>query len=158
MKKDTREKTGWFFSPSDVCEGTIEHKLDTGDYTIVGAESQLCIERKSSVTELAKNICEKRYWAEMQRMDNFRWKFVICEFPFKLVTHYPIGANIPPYLVGKIKTSKEFMLRCISVMQVKYGISVIFCDTPEDAKAVAFNIMKRVQENIYGTDRTTINT
>ena len=34
--KDTREQDGYYFSKFNTCAGMIEHKLDTGDYSIEG--------------------------------------------------------------------------------------------------------------------------
>ena len=45
--RDTREKDekGWGFKSSKYCAGTIEEKLDTGDYSLYGWAQHLCIER-----------------------------------------------------------------------------------------------------------------
>ena len=57
--KDTREQDGYFFGPFNTCAGMIEHKLDTGDYTIEGLEDKICVERKGCVEELAVNLGQK---------------------------------------------------------------------------------------------------
>ena len=38
----------------------VEHKLDTGDYSIQGLEDKICIERKGCVEELAQNLGSKK--------------------------------------------------------------------------------------------------
>ena len=54
--RDTREKKGhgWWFDESSHCTGTEVKKLDVGDYSIKGREEIVCIERKESVSEIAK--------------------------------------------------------------------------------------------------------
>ena len=59
--KDTREQNGYYFSKFNTCAGMIEHKLDTGDYSIQGFEDKICIERKGCVEELAINLGSKKH-------------------------------------------------------------------------------------------------
>ena len=47
--RDTREQQGYFFKKFNTCQGTVQRKLDTGDYSILGMEDKVCIERKASV-------------------------------------------------------------------------------------------------------------
>src|SRR5215210_7578524 len=69
--RDTREQQGWIFEQGKLCNGTISKALKTGDYTLVGFESILCVERKKNVAEFAKNIIEKRFENELTRMEAF---------------------------------------------------------------------------------------
>ena len=78
--KDTRERDGWYFKESNYCQGMVDKKLDTGDYSVEGLEDVLCIERKGSVSELANNIVDKRFDRELERMRDFKYKFLILEF------------------------------------------------------------------------------
>ena len=73
---DTREQKPWTFAGCD----TINRKLDTGDYSIEGLEHLLCIERKNSVSEIANNISESRFKAEILRMNDYLHKFILLEF------------------------------------------------------------------------------
>ena len=71
--RDTREQEGYYFSEYDTCAGMIDQKLDTGDYSIVGMEEKICIERKGSVEELAINLGQKKhaFLNEIERMTDF---------------------------------------------------------------------------------------
>ena len=74
--KDTREQEGHgytfekFNGRYTSCEGMIVQKLDTGDYTLVGLEDKLCIERKGRISELAINLGKDktRFMKEIARM------------------------------------------------------------------------------------------
>jgi len=90
--KDTRERDGWFFSPYDKCAGMEVETLHTGDYTLRGFEDVVCVERKASVTELANNLgkSKKAFYAEMVRMQDFPFKFLIFEFSFTDVAEFPL--------------------------------------------------------------------
>ena len=75
--RDTREqKNFWLFANYDEVVNVIDQKLDTGDYTIEGLEENLCIERKHSISELAKNIAEDRFERELERMSKFYYSYL----------------------------------------------------------------------------------
>lgn len=58
--RDTREKVGyWDFVPDDRCSGTIEKAVQTGDYTLVGYEDVLCIERKRNTRRVSRQFGRK---------------------------------------------------------------------------------------------------
>jgi hypothetical protein len=91
--KDTREQDGWFFSPYDRCTGMEVATMKTGDYTIKGYEDLVCIERKGSVTEIATNLGKKKkaFQAEMERMKDFDFRFILLEFSASDVLDYPLS-------------------------------------------------------------------
>ena len=106
--KDTREQDGYYFSAFNTCAGMIEHKLDTGDYTIQGLEDKVCVERKGCVEELAVNLGQKKYafLNEIDRMKIFPHKFLILEFSLEDLLKFPDETRIPI----KNKASLKFSL------------------------------------------------
>jgi hypothetical protein len=143
---DTREKQPWSFAQSSSIDNIINKKLDTGDYSIVGLEDVLCIERKRSVSELATNITQDRFKNEMERMSNFPYKFLILEFDYFQIDMYPEGSNIPKDLQSKIRINGSYIMKVLSEIQVRNGIHVIACGNVAFAEHVAINLMKRVYE------------
>ena len=95
--KDTREKDGhgWWYDENAYCSGTTKAKVDIGDYAIEGMEHLLCIERKESVSELAGNCSEKRFFKELERMGTFPHSFLILEFSWADIERYPEGSSVP---------------------------------------------------------------
>ena len=89
--KDTREQDGYFFSKFNTCAGMVEHKLDTGDYSIQGLEDKICIERKGCVEELAQNLGSKKqtFLKEIERMEPFPHKYIILEFGLEDLIKFP---------------------------------------------------------------------
>lgn len=146
---DTREKQPWTFSQSESVGSVVSHKLDTGDYSLVGLEDKLCIERKQSVSELASNITQPRFRNVLQRMSAFPYKFLLLEFDYGQIDKYPMGSNIPKSLMDKVHISGAFIMKFLSEVQIKYGVHVVPCSNSQYAEHVAINIMKRVYE-IYG--------
>jgi hypothetical protein len=144
--KDTRERDGWFFLTTDHIDGQVDRKLDTGDYSIVGLEELLCIERKRSVSELAENVGDKRFERELERMKYFKYKFLILEFNMDDIIGFPIGSSIPKSKWNKLRITDKFIMRYISEILVKYGVPTIFAGGKDNAKYIANNIMRRVHE------------
>lgn len=144
--RDTREQQGWSFSRSKAVLSITDTKLDTGDYTIAGMEKQLCIERKATTSEIANNICQKRFFAELERMLVIPHRFIICEFLFKDVLDFPKNSGIPDRQVKYLKITSQFMLKSLSEIEVKYGVSVIYAGNPQSAEIIADNLMRRVYE------------
>ena len=103
--KDTREQDGWFFSEYDKCEGTEMGTLHTGDYTLKGFEDVVCIERKASTSEIAMNLGRKKkpFMEEMERMKDYPFSFLICEFDMADVLRFPEGSRVPHRARSKVK-------------------------------------------------------
>lgn len=142
--RDTREKNGWYFKETDYCQGMLENKLDTGDYSIEGLEDILCIERKGCVSEIANNIVDKRFDRELQRMAEFKYKFLILEFSVDDILSFPVGSEIPKKAWNKIRISGRFILKRLSEIQIEHGVHVVPCGNSLSAWNMANSIMKRV--------------
>lgn len=143
---DTREQQPWHIGTSKEVDEVISRKLDTGDYAIEGMEHLLCIERKMSVSELATNISEKRFWKEMERMKEYKWKYLILEFDIDDITIFPVGSTIPAHKHSKVRVRGPYIMKRLAEIQVDYNISVLFAGDVDNARWSASNIMKRVYE------------
>jgi ERCC4-type nuclease len=150
--KDTREQEGYSFEPSSsryhTCKGMVTQKLDTGDYSIVGLEDKLCIERKASVVEFANNIGhdQARFMREIERMEKIPHRYMVFEFSLSDLMNFPEGSGIPESDWGKLKVTNRFMLKMIMEFQMKHGIHVMFCDSKKNAKWAVLSLIKRVNE------------
>ncbi len=151
---DTREKQPWDFLSSDVL-GREFVKLDAGDYTIDGLEDVLAIERKRHVAELATNVTEKRFHKWLERMALRRFKYILIECDLQNVVDYPVGSTVPRKLWSKLRITGSYLMKCISQIQVKYGIHVVFCSNANTAAHLATNIMKRVVEKLDDENNNT---
>lgn len=146
--RDTREhkNKGWYFKESDYCQGMVEKKLDTGDYSIDGLEDVLCIERKASVSEIAANLVDKRFDRELDRMGSFKYKFLILEFSIEDIKIYPEGSEVPKSAWGSLRVKGNFIMKRLAEIQTKRDIHVIPCGDKYSAWHMAVSIMKRVNE------------
>jgi len=140
---DTKEKKPWEFFSSSI-EGTERRHLDTGDYTVAGLETVLCIERKNSASEIAQNIHQPRFVDELERMQTFKYRYIIIECNIQNIIDFPLLEDLPQKIKDEITISGAYILRCLNRIQVKYGVNIIYCGTFRNAQWVATNIMKEV--------------
>jgi hypothetical protein len=141
--KDTREQRGWTWNESDFCDGMTVGTLKTGDYTIKGFEDKLIIERKGSITEVAKNFTEERFEREMERLVNFPYAYVLLEFPITDVINYPQSSGLSPYAIKKIKVSGNYLLSKMAYYELQYGVRFHFCNNHANGYWFASNLFRR---------------
>lgn len=147
--RDTREQDGWTFSRSKAVTNIIDDKLDTGDYAVVGLVDKLCIERKATTAEIANNISERRFYAELERMQAYPHRFLVCEFAFKDVLDFPRNSGIPFNKQKFLRITAPFMLKTMTDIQVKYNVNVIYAGNKGYAEVAVDNVMRRIYE-LYG--------
>lgn len=146
--RDTREQknNGWIFDADKVCSGTTTRKLDTGDYSLEGKEELFVIERKGSLPEWAHNLNEKRFEQEMERLEQFKWPFIVLEFTVEDLLNWPNNCGLPADKIKEVRTSSFFLLRRVCELEMKYKTKIIFAGNK--GKEVAFSLFKRVMENV----------
>lgn len=142
---DTREQKPLSFFHEDVGE-CIRGTIKTGDYTIVGLEDKLTIERKGAILEFYKNITEKRFWNEMERMSAYKYKFLLLEFSLANIMSFPYGCGLSKENMKKLKITYKFLLKCIYRIQVEYGVHVVFGEDRETATQLITDIMRMIHE------------
>jgi len=163
--RDTREKVGhgWRWDKrSTWCEGTENAALKTGDYTIKEIPNLITIERKADYRELCMNFTSKDYrrrlFEELERMQEFRFKFIIVECNFDEV----MDSNSYRYLKnGRIRYSAPtIILGTIAAIQLKYNVHVIFAGKRGKEYAArlflkAFEYYMKEESNEHGSEGST---
>lgn len=146
--RDTREKPdqGWWFRKSNKCDGTIEKKLDTGDYSIVGLTDILTIERKGSVSEFARNVVQERFIKELNRLSEFEFSFILLEFDMDNVIKYPKGCGMSTASQKRCRVKGSYFLRRIIELEMQYPTKIIFVGS--HGRQVADSIFRRTIETI----------
>ena len=152
--RDTREKTGWDFKTHDKCRAVVDWGLKTGDYTVRGLEKHLVVERKASTGELAMNLGKKRsaFEAEIKRMNNFRWKYILCEFSIDDLMNFPENSGIPKKQLQYVRMNGKFMWKKLCEYQEQHGVQVVFCDNKINAQEKAMFIFDEVTEILLRED------
>lgn len=139
---DTREQTPWEFGYHD----TAKQKLDTGDYSMVGFENIVAVERKKSVSELATNLSESRFEDVLDRLSSIKHPYMIFEFDIDDVYAFPVGSDIPKRMWDKLRISGNYIIKRLIEIQLKYNIQVIFCGDASNAERFTVSLMKRIYE------------
>lgn len=152
--RDDREKAGygWEWVAANtwdgrpLCAGTRIKRLPTGDYTLAGLESILCIERKGAVTEFVGNMVDPAFENELVRMAQFRHPWVILEFGMTHLMTWPDSSRLPPYKRMKLPLAREgAALSRFVELRLKYP-HVHFEFAEFYGKEVAESLFKRVIE------------
>lgn len=110
--------------------------LKTGDYTVLGKENFLAIDRKKSVSELASNLFEDytRFKKEMIRMSEITNSFLILEFPIEHVLLYPHGSGIPRRKWAYLRATPSGIYNKLDIIYKQYGVKTIFHDNRDLAE------------------------
>lgn len=149
---DTREKDDfvWAFRASDWCGGTISKKLDTGDYALEGFEHICVIDRKHSSSELAQNVLQARFKAELVRMKEIVLPYIVCEFPYRFLERYPEDSGIPISKRRFIKMRGPFLIKKLNDLMVEFPwVHWHFAESPEAARLFTRGLLKSVHERYY---------
>ena len=147
--QDTREKEPWQLTTFAECEEQIVKTVSTGDYIIKGKETLITIDRKKSPTELANNLGMhiKRFENEMERMQEYTYRYIICEFPYEKLLKFPYGCGLPKFLTKRIRVRGKFLIKQAKRLADKYGVEFIFCASREEAQERAIALFKGALEN-----------
>jgi Lhr-like helicase len=147
--QDTHEKTPWdltFYGFQQVARHLV-----TGDYSVEGLEDAIVIERKKTPAELAKNLGYERdrFERELLRMEDYRFRYLICEFTAEELAKFPVGANIPAYLKRKIRIKGKYMISRINQLCEEHGIELIFTNNKSDAEVTAVRLINEAMTIIH---------
>jgi len=145
--RDTREQEkgdGWWFPESTLCAGTVVQTLKTGDYTLEGFEETFVIERKSGSAEIAQNITEKRFVRELERLEEFKYPFIIAACTWDDIYNFPKGSDIPQRVWPKLRAKNFFMVKTLLEYQLKYKTRIILAGS--HGQDIAKSLFKRILE------------
>jgi ERCC4-type nuclease len=116
--QDTREQKPTFKNDDSV----IDSCLVTGDYSVLGFEDKVTIERKS-VSDLYGSIKRKNFEARIERMKQMEWAGLMIEGTEDTVMRgVDYGKVVPKQVYGAL-TSYEIQ-----------GIHIYFARRPRDAR------------------------
>lgn len=137
--KDNQEKPGWDFSDQEYCESVEILHLPTGDYTIEGHEKSFIIERKKTTGEVAININQPRFERELQRLEEFRHPFIVCEFTWDDLYNFPLNSTIPKEKWPKLRVTSGYIISKFLDYQMKYKTKIILAgDNAKDLSSFLF--------------------
>lgn len=151
---DTREKQPYktlLKKPTHRC------KLDTGDYAISSVrqdkytdedlKNSFVVDRKGSPSEFLKNITEKRFWREIERLSKFDRAVILFEFSEADLNAYPRGSGIPRKRWRYLRVRPKFGFSCINKIR-DLGIEVVFAGSRLGARKYIEKLIKEYERSI----------
>lgn len=101
--------------------------LKTGDYTIEGMESLLCLERKNLADLVACTVTyRRRFLASCDRISRFPWKAILVEATLEDIKGGFEQFDIPS------KVHPNAVCGTLDAIEAKYGIPIIYTSTDRD--------------------------
>jgi ERCC4-type nuclease len=110
------------------CWGTEIRTLSTGDYTIEGLEGEFVIERKKNTGEFAQNITQARFKRELERLEKFRWPFLILDFSIDDILNFPADSGIPENKWKDLQVSAKFIESTLYDYHINYKTKIILAE------------------------------
>ena len=131
--QDTREKQPLDFEFYGY--EVVVAKLNAGDYSVLGMENELFIERKASTGELSNNFGKKRdtFFRELDRAKHIPNKYIICEFLHEDILCFPNRSKIPHNKLKYVRMNAGFILKTIEEIELNYDVEFLFCGSKEKA-------------------------
>jgi ERCC4-type nuclease len=126
---DTREKEPFplYANHPNWIGGEKRIALKTGDYTVEGMESLLCLERKSLADIVACTMTyRKRFLAVCGRLARFPWKAILIE-----ATLEDIKSGFEPFDIPSA-VHPNAVCGFLDAIEAKFGIPVIYTSTEQD--------------------------
>jgi DNA excision repair protein ERCC-4 len=128
--RDTREQQGWWWDAEEKfagkirMAGTIEKALPAGDYSLLGYEDKIIIERKAGLCELFVNMIpspnKERFEREMDKLKDIPHKYILIE---SNLSKDILGLSPPQIFKGPPSSA---VLKWLYELEMKYGIRVQF--------------------------------
>lgn len=123
--EDTREQNPWVFA-NDV--RVVRQALKAGDYSVLGYETELAIERKS-LDDLLSTLSwgRERFETELEKLAKMRRACIIAE------------GSIDDVIIGQARSriTAASLLGSIAAIHARYGIPTIWAGSRSTAAAYA---------------------
>lgn len=144
LRSGQEKKNFWHFGPDQYCSGTTQCPIETGDYMIKELPGKIfTIERKFSVGEIYNNLFEKRFLKELERLQEFKYRFIICQFDAKDVLNFPYNSGIPSIYWDGLKANGNFIMSKLAGITMKLNIPVIFGGSGNPSRDLAMFYMRK---------------
>jgi len=123
---DTRERKPFplHMNHPNWIEGERRVALKTGDYTVMGMENLLALERKSLADLVACTVTYRRpFLAACGRLARFRWKAILIE-----ATYEDIKGGFESFAIPS-EVHPNAVCGTLDAIEAKFGIPLIYAST-----------------------------
>jgi DNA excision repair protein ERCC-4 len=117
---DNNEQLPYSFNKEKIT--LVKKYLDTGDYTLHGAEDTICIERKS-LDDYVSSLQKDAFFKEVDRMKMFPIRYIIVEGNISQILDRKHSSNVP---------ASEILEKTLFIM-LNSGVPVLFFENRQIA-------------------------
>ena len=146
---DTREQQPFSFAGYPEIK-IINKKLDIGDYSIEGFEDIITIDRKKNLSEIVKNLKEKRFLKELEKMSTYDEAYMLCSFPFINYSKFPEDSGIPKRNWSQLRQGGMAILNKVKKLECDYCIPFLYCNDRLAAERRVVEIFRNFLGKING--------
>ena len=130
---DSREQKPFRF------ENSVVKALDSGDYSLLGYEDRISVERKTHADLFASlGKGRRRFERELQRLSKLDYAAIVIE------TGLPSLMRQPPFSQMNPKSVVNTLLS----WSIKYGVHVFFAGDRKHAKALTYRILEKYHRHV----------
>ena len=137
---DTRERQPWAFTVEIDNAVATRGTLATGDYSVRGYETRICVERKS-LTDWVNTIVNDyaRFRKELKRMESYDRSYIIIECTINDICErkYEVGG-----VVRKIDPT-TIMHMTLGIMDAYPMTQIIFADDRYNGRCICRDILRQ---------------
>jgi len=126
---DSREQRPFLFS------GAVRRKLDAGDYSVVGLEDKVAVERKT-LQDLFGTVGggRARFERELLRLAEYEYAAIVIEADL-----HEIAAGPPPHS----RMSPKSVIASLIAWSMRHDVHVWFASDRAHAQALTYRILER---------------
>jgi len=127
---DSREQKPYSFPEVE----TVVQGLKTGDYSIVGLEDHVCVERKNHADAYGTiGSGRARFCRELERMATFDYAAIVIECTLKSFLQPPPYTQLTP----------NSAIQSLISWSIRYSVHVYFVDRRLYGRALTFRILEK---------------
>lgn len=86
----------------------------------------------------------KQFEAELIRMSQYKYPYLICEFPIEYIDIFPDKSGIPASKLDQIRMPGWVIKKRLLENCSKYNINTIFCHDAEEAQQKVIGIIEEI--------------
>jgi len=137
---DTRERKPWSFTPETDNATATSGTLSTGDYSVRGYETKICVERKSLLDWVGTIVHhQERFRKEISRMKTYERSYIIIECTINDICErkYEVDGvhrNIEP---------KRIIEMTLGIMDYYPHVQIIFADDRYNGRCICRDILRQ---------------
>ncbi|MBU1701035.1 MAG: hypothetical protein KJ970_13855 [Candidatus Eisenbacteria bacterium] len=125
---DTRERLPYDFPLSQI------KTLKTGDYSIIGLEDRVAVERKTTADAFSSlGRYRSRFRAEVERLSNYGYAAIVVE------ASIPDLLKPPPFS----RMNPKAVINSLLGWSVRYGVNIIFAGDRQYGNAITRTLLEK---------------